>query len=267
MKEYLIAPLRLKYPFEGRELTLYSMSEVAKVTINGKKYAKDTKGDNVISLHKLLPFEPYHNMGDLIWKFFIGETSAPVIPEELTQLAGKCHDKLADLKTAFKPDINSFQRECMKADCTEVERCVALFHILQRRGRFKTWRDFQQEFSRFSVFYLQVKGDIQKDMDTALGDDKHGSSFTSDSVTVSEDAPRSLPIRVPKSLTQPHTSTDSTSEIGKYSCRHQQTEIICRSLSGTADQRVAESEESHSQSLNQHIPHSSTGTSIGRYSC
>ena len=155
MKEYLIDPLSLKYPFEGRELILYSMSEVAKVTIKGKKYAKDTKGDNLISLPQLLPFEPYNNMGDLIWKFFRGDKTVAVTPEELMQLAEKCHDQLAEFKTAFKPDISSFQRDCEKADCTEVERCIALFHILQRRGRFKTWRDFQQEFSRFSIFCEQ----------------------------------------------------------------------------------------------------------------
>ena len=71
------------------------------------------------------------------WKFFSGNTSAAVTQGELTQLAEKCHDKLAQLKTAFNPDI-VFQKECMKADCTDVERCVALFHILQRRGCFKT---------------------------------------------------------------------------------------------------------------------------------
>ena len=42
IKEYLIAPSSLKYPFEGRELTLYSMREVAKATIEGKKYVKET---------------------------------------------------------------------------------------------------------------------------------------------------------------------------------------------------------------------------------
>ena len=155
MTEYLIAPSSLKYPFEGRELTLYSMREVARATIEGKDYARDTEGKNPITIPQLLPFEPYHNMGDLVPKFFSGDTSVPVTPEELMQLAGKCHDKLPELKTAFKPDIGSFQRKCAKADCTEVERCVALFHILQRRGRFKTWRDFQQEFNRFSVFCEQ----------------------------------------------------------------------------------------------------------------
>ena len=54
-------------------------------------------------------------------------------------------------------------------------------------------------------------------MDTALGDEKHESSVTSDNVRVSEDVLRSLSSPVPKSLTQSHTSTDSTSEIGKYS--------------------------------------------------
>ena len=151
MKEFLIAPSSLQYPFEGRKLTLYSMREIAKVVIEGKEFAKDTEGKNPISIPQLLPFEPYHNMGDLIAKFFSGGTSLAVTPKDLTRIAEKCHDKLAGLKTAFKPDISSFQRDCVKADCTEVERCVALFHILQRRG-FKAWTDFEQEFSRFSIF-------------------------------------------------------------------------------------------------------------------
>ena len=155
MREYLIAPSNLKYPFEGKELILYSMREVARATIEGKKYVEDEKGKNPITISQLLPFEPYHNMGSLVPKFFSGDTSVAVTPEELTQLAEKCYEKLAELKTAFKPNISSFHEECVKADCTEVKKCVALFHILQRRGRFKTWRDFQQEFSRFSVFCEQ----------------------------------------------------------------------------------------------------------------
>ena len=154
IKEYLIAPSSLKYPIEGKELTLYSMREVARATIEGKKYIEDEEGMNSITISQLLPFEPYHNIGSLVPKFFSGNTSVAITPEELTQLAEKCYDKLAELNTAFKPDISSFQEECVKAD-TEVERCVALFHILQRRGRFKTWRDFQQEFSRFSIFCKQ----------------------------------------------------------------------------------------------------------------
>ena len=155
MTEYLIAPSSLKYPYEGRELTLYSMREVARATIEGKDYARDTEGKNPITIPQLLPFEPYYNMGNLVSKFFSENTSVAVTSEDLTQIAVKCHEKLAELKTAFKPDIGYFQRECVKVDCTEVERCVALFHILQRRGCFKTWRDFQQEFNRLSVFCEQ----------------------------------------------------------------------------------------------------------------
>ena len=152
MKEYLIAPSSLKYPFEGRELTLYSMREIARTIVEGKKCARDTKGKNLITLPQLLPFEPFHNMGNLIWKFFSGDTSLAVTPEELTQLAVKCRDKLAELNTAFQSDDNFFQTDCEKG---EVGKCVALFHILQRRGRFKTWRDCQQEFCRFSIFCEQ----------------------------------------------------------------------------------------------------------------
>ena len=117
MNEYLIGPSSLKYPFEGRELTLYSIREVARVTIEGKEYAKDSEGKNLIKTQHLLPFEPYHNVGELFWKFFSGDTSDAVTPEELIRLTEKCHDKLAEFKTAFKPDISSFQRDCEKADC------------------------------------------------------------------------------------------------------------------------------------------------------
>ena len=162
MKEYLIAPSNLKYPFEGREPTLYTMREVAVAAIEGKEFARDIEGKNPITIPQLLPYESFYRMGDLIWKFFSGDTSVAVTPGELTQLAEKCHDKLTELNTAFKPDVSSFQRDCEKAEHTKVaiERCVALFQILQRRGRFKSWRDFQQEFSRFSIFskqYLLVR--------------------------------------------------------------------------------------------------------------
>ena len=42
MKEYLINPSNLQYPFEGRELTLYDIKEIAKVVNEGKQYAKAT---------------------------------------------------------------------------------------------------------------------------------------------------------------------------------------------------------------------------------
>ena len=59
--------------------------------------------------------------------------------------------------------------------------------------------------------YLQAN---DEDTVTPLGDDKH-EHVTSDCVRVSEEVPRSLSGPAP---TQSHTSTDSTSEIGKYSC-------------------------------------------------
>ena len=73
----------------------------------------------------------------------------------------------------------------------------------------------QQNMVYWYAFYLQVKDDVQKDMDTLLGDDKHESSVTSDSVRVSL---RLQSNPVPKSLTQSHTSTDNTSTMGRCSC-------------------------------------------------
>ena len=151
MKEYLIHPSNLQYPFEGRELTLYSMREIAKVVIEEKQYAKDTGGKNLISIPELLPFEPYFGMHQLIEKFFVGDTSLPVTADDIELLEIKCRNMLTELKKAFEQEISAFQMECTRDERTEVESCNALFHILQRRG-FKTWKHFEEGFSRFSIF-------------------------------------------------------------------------------------------------------------------
>ena len=151
MNEFLIHPSNLQYPFEGRKLTLFSMREIAKVIVEGKPKAVDTMGKNLISIPELLPFEPYLGMRHLIEKFFVGDTSLPVTPKDIKQLEIECRNMLTELKRAFEKDIGAFRMECAGAECTEVESCNTLFHILQRRG-FKTWKHFEEGFSRFSTF-------------------------------------------------------------------------------------------------------------------
>ena len=153
MKEYLIDPSNLQYPFEGRKLTLYSMNEIAKVIVEGDdSMVMDTMGKDLISVPKLLPFEPYFGNDFLIEKFFVGDTSLALKPDDITHLEIQCRNMLTELKKAFKNDIRDFQRDCAGAsECTEVESCNTLFHILQRRG-FKTWKHFEEGFSRFSIF-------------------------------------------------------------------------------------------------------------------
>ena len=151
MKEYLIHPSNLQYPFEGREPTLYSMREIAKVIVKGKSKAMDTMGKNLISIPGLLPFEPYLGMHHLIEKFFVGDTSLPVTADDMERLEIKCRDMLTELKKAFEQEISAFQMECTRDERTEVESCNTLFRILQRRG-LKTWKHFEEGFSRFSIF-------------------------------------------------------------------------------------------------------------------
>ena len=154
LKEFLISPSSLQYPFDGRELTLYSMREIAKVVIAGKEFPKDTEGKSTIHISQLLPFEPFFNCGeDLIDSFFTPDQSreSEILWHNMFQIANKCYKMFDDFIEALQPKPTAFQRECVKPDCTEVDRCVALFQIIQRRG-CKTWRDFEQEFSRFSIF-------------------------------------------------------------------------------------------------------------------
>ena len=154
MKEFLIAPSSLQYPFEGRELTLYSMREIAKVVIAGIEFPKDTEGKSTIPISQLLPFEPFFNFGeDLIGNLFTPDQSREreISRDNMSQIAKKSYKMLDNFMEALQPNPTAFQGECVKPDCTEVDRCVALFQIIQRRG-CKTWRDFEQEFSRFSIF-------------------------------------------------------------------------------------------------------------------
>ena len=153
MKEFLIAPSSLQYPFEGRELTLYSMREIAKIAIAGKEFPKNTEEKSTIHISKLLPFEPFFNVGeDLIGNLFSPDQSREeLLWKNLHQIAKKCNKKLNEFEQALQPDPSAFQEECVKPNCTDVDRFAHLLLIVQRRG-CKTWRDFEQEFSRFSIF-------------------------------------------------------------------------------------------------------------------
>ena len=154
MKEFLIAPSSLQYPFEGKNLILYNMREVARVVIKGDEYPKNTEEKSTIHISKLLPFEPFLNFGeDLIGNFFSPDQSREeeLLWKNLHQIAKKCNKKLHEFEQALQPDPSAFQVECVKPNCTDVDRFARLLLIVQRRG-CKTWRDFEQKFSRFSIF-------------------------------------------------------------------------------------------------------------------
>ena len=152
MKEYLIDPSNLQYPFEGRELTLYSMKEIVKVIVKGDDLlVMDITGEILISIPELLPFEPYLGIDLLIEKFFGKDASLTVTSKDMMLLVMKYDKMLKELKQVFRHDIRAFQMECVEAECAEVESCNTLFHILQRRG-FRTWKHFEEGFSRFSIF-------------------------------------------------------------------------------------------------------------------
>ena len=162
MNEFLIAPSNLQYPFEERELTLYSMRKIASIVVEGKDFAKDVEGKKKpLDVHLLLPFEPYYKLGDLIGSFFTAEQSLnkEISQEWLEQIAIKCHKNLRDFETALQPNLIAYEKEkkekeCSKVGDSEVMKCVALFSTLKnsQKTAMKTWRDFEREFSRFSIF-------------------------------------------------------------------------------------------------------------------
>ena len=108
MNEFLIAPSSLQYPFEGRELTLYSMKKIASIVVEGKDFAKDVEGKKKpLDVHLLLPFEPYYKLGDIIGSFFSAEQSLneEISQECLKQIAIKCYKNLKEFETALQPDL------------------------------------------------------------------------------------------------------------------------------------------------------------------
>ena len=154
MKEFLIAPSSLKYPFEENELTIYSMKEIARAINEGKVYVKDVEGNNLLNTRDLLPFEPYFNMGNIMEKLFCTNESlvhCELVHEDIIEISENCYKYLRDFEEALKPKQKAYEEEFSKTGDSQVSRCIALFQILQRRG-CKTWRDFEHEFSRFSIF-------------------------------------------------------------------------------------------------------------------
>ena len=153
MNEFLIAPSSLQYPFEGRQLTLYSMRKIASIVVEGKDYAKNIEGKNPLCIYQLLPFEPYHKMKDLLDHFFSADqtVNTEISYKYLKEIAKKCYENLDNFKKALQTDPIEYEEECSRTGDSQVKRSVAMFRVLQRRG-CNTWRDFEREFSRFSIF-------------------------------------------------------------------------------------------------------------------
>ena len=156
MKEFLISSSSIHYPFKERELTLYSMREVAQVINEGTDFTKDIEGKNLHRVSELLAFEPYYKLGELIGYFFTKEQSLNTeIPSEyVEQIAKKSHKSLSDFEAALQPDLVAYEEECSRVGGSEVMKCVALFRTLKnsQERAMKTWRDIEREFSRFSIF-------------------------------------------------------------------------------------------------------------------
>ena len=156
MNEFLIAPSCLHYPFEGKDLTLYSMKKIASVIVEGKDFVKDVAGKNPLDISQLLPFEPYNKLEDLISRFFTAEQSLneEISQECLEEIAMKCHKNLRDFETALQPNLIAYEEECSRVGGSEVMKCVALFRTLKnsQKRAMKTWIDFEYVFRRFSIF-------------------------------------------------------------------------------------------------------------------
>ena len=152
MKEFLIASSTLKYPFDDKMFILYTIREIANVVIRGKGFAKDSEGKGTLEISDLLPFEPYFNMRDILNGFFSACGSDITIEDaDLDRIAEKCYCNLEGFVAALEPNPTEYSKKCREVGEGQLERCVALFQILQKRG-CKTWRDFEREFSRFSIF-------------------------------------------------------------------------------------------------------------------
>ena len=99
MKEFLIAPSCLQYPFEGKNLILYNMREIARVVMKGDEYPKNTKGKSTIHISQLLPFEPFGGVDNLIDSFFApDQRELSLTKPNFIKMAIICHKELDDFK-------------------------------------------------------------------------------------------------------------------------------------------------------------------------
>ena len=156
MSEYLISPSSVQYPFEKKDETaLYSLKEVATTVVKGQSHVTHEIHDHhdPTQLTELLPFEPYFAMNELVMqKLFCDEYSqVQVTNDDLTLIAEGACQKTELFKSAIKPTASEW-RECrQKAGNDEILLCLLLLQILHKRGS-RTFQDFQEQLSKFSIF-------------------------------------------------------------------------------------------------------------------
>ena len=158
MVQSLIHPDCLQYRMEERirgGIVQYSFKEVAAAVIKGKPYTIDQSGNEMIEIKKLLPFEPYLGLGEVvISKLFSSEGAGrEVTDKDLTELAEMAHERVELFRLVLKPVLNpSLFNECYRQNTDNpISQCKSLLKLFRDQGN-RTFQDFEQHLSKYSIF-------------------------------------------------------------------------------------------------------------------
>ena len=129
------------------------MKKPASIVVEGKDFVKDIE---TTSVDQILPFEPYYKLGNLIEHLFSAKQllNREISQEYWEKITIKCHKNIKDVQTALQPNPIAYEEECSRIGGSDIRKCVALFRTMRNSQKkcIKTLRDFELEFSRFSIF-------------------------------------------------------------------------------------------------------------------
>ena len=154
MCEYMIDPSQLQQPFNPTDdLKLYSFTEIKQAIAERAKYFVDKRGDKLITIEKLLYFEPYANISrESLEELFSANNKDLHVPEEfLMRLAHEIDTRVLLYAEAIQPQPAADFQEDMAKEPNTARQCRMVLQALHRRID-PTYQNFHTELDKFSIF-------------------------------------------------------------------------------------------------------------------
>ena len=162
--ESFISPRDLQYPLKPpQDLTLFTLSDVAKSVVNTNPCVVCTDGSSLLELDKLLLFEPYNNLGENILKGLFDEKKKDKkIKDEFLydiadQIVGETDSKDINQKKEyflklFSPLPTLLQERVCRAPEGPTHELVRIFQLWIDRSTDQSFGRLRRKLDEYSVF-------------------------------------------------------------------------------------------------------------------
>ena len=157
MTELVIHPSDVHYPFSGKQVSIYSLTDIANAIAKKETHVVEQQSydsKTLIPLCDLVIFEPYLGVGpELLNELFHQDNSDKLVSETfLDHLASCIHPLMSLFEEVVDPQPAMRYQEELEKKSLPASKCLVLLQWLLRKLKDPTYGNFHKELDKFSIF-------------------------------------------------------------------------------------------------------------------